>query len=147
MSIVRKILEEKKDDHIYSVPANTPILQALKVMADADIGAVLVTEGDKFVGIFSERDYAREVELKGRKDTLVGSVMVKELVSVKPETSVYQCMEIMTKYRIRHLPVISDEQRIIGVISIGDAVLAKIEDEERTIDELENYILGTGYGR
>jgi CBS domain-containing protein len=149
MSTVRKMLEEKGENNkIYSVPVDATILQALKVMAEADTGCVLVAEGDKFVGIFSERDYAREVELAGHcaKDTLVNSVMTKELVSVKPETSVQQCMELMTKYHIRHLPVVSDEH-VVGMISIGDVVRAKIEDAESTINELENYILGTGYGR
>jgi CBS domain-containing protein len=149
MSTVRKMLEEKGENNkIYSVPVNATVLQALKVMAEADTGCVLVTDGDKFVGIFSERDYARDVELADHcaKETLVNSVMTKELVSVKPETSVQQCMELMTKYHIRHLPVVSDEH-VIGMISIGDVVRAKIEDAESTINELENYILGTGYGR
>jgi CBS domain-containing protein len=149
MSTVRKMLDEKGENNkVYSVPMDATVLQALKVMAEADTGCVLVTEGDKFVGIFSERDYARDGELKGHcaKDTIVGSAMTKELVSVKPETSVQQCMELMTKYHIRHLPVVADEH-VVGMISIGDVVRAKIEDAESTINELENYILGTGYGR
>jgi CBS domain-containing protein len=148
MSTVRKMLEAKTNDAIYSVPVDATILQALQVMADGDTGSVLVSEGDKFVGIFSERDYARDVEIKGNcaKNTLVSTVMTREMVSVKPETSVEQCMELMTKYHIRHLPVVANEH-IIGVISIGDVVRAKIEDAESTIDELENYILGTGYGK
>jgi CBS domain-containing protein len=149
MSTVRKMLDEKGEKNkIYSVPQDAKVLDALKVMAKADTGCVLVTEGDKFVGIFSERDYARLGELKGHcaKDTLVNSVMTKKLVSVKPETSVQQCMELMTKYHIRHLPVVAEE-KVVGMISIGDVVRAKIEDAESTINELQNYILGTGYGR
>lgn len=149
MIIVRKLLEEKdKEDILYSVSANDTVLQALKVMADANIGAVLVSDEDQYVGIFTERDYARDVELHGFscKDTRVKQVMTKEMVSVKPETSVQECMTLMTKYHIRHLPVVS-KTRIIGLISIGDVVRAVQEEAKNTIQNLENYIQGTGYGR
>ena len=106
MSTVRKLLEAKPNENIYSVAASDTVLKALQVMADADTGAVLVSDGDRFVGIFTERDYARDVELKGHcaKNTIVKDVMTQEMISVKPETSIQQCMELMTKYRIRHLP-------------------------------------------
>ena len=149
MITVRKLLEEKnQEETVYSVAANDSVLQALKVMADADTGAVLVSEGDQYVGIFTERDYARDGELKGQcaKDTLVKDVMSQLLYSVKPETTVQECMELMTKYRIRHLPVVSNA-RVIGLISIGDVVRAVRDEDESTINDLQNYIQGTGYGR
>jgi len=148
MSTVRKLLEEKQNENIYSVAVGDSVLQALKVMADADTGAVLVSDGDRFVGIFTERDYARQGELKGicAKNTIVKDVMTQEMISVKPETSIQQCMELMTKYRIRHLPVVV-KAHIVGIISIGDVVRAQKDEAEHTITELENYIMGTGYGR
>ncbi len=149
MIIVRKLLDEKEqEESVYSVAANDTVLQALKVMADADTGAVLVSDGDQYVGIFTERDYARDVELKGQcaKDTLVKAVMTQIMYSVKPETSVQECMALMTKYHIRHLPVVS-KTRVIGLVSIGDVVRVVEEEAENTIQDLENYIQGTGYGR
>jgi CBS domain-containing protein len=149
MITVRKLLEEKtQEENVYSVAANDTVLQALKVMADADTGAVLVSEGDQYVGIFTERDYARDGELKGQcaKDTLIKDVMSQLLYSVKPETTVHECMELMTKYRIRHLPVVANA-RVIGLVSIGDVVRAVNDEDESTINDLQNYIQGTGYGR
>ena len=149
MITVRKLLEEKKqEENVYSVAATDSVLQALKVMADADTGAVLVSEGDQYVGIFTERDYARDGELKGQlaKDTQIKGVMSQILYSVKPETTVHDCMELMTKYHIRHLPVVSNA-RVIGLVSIGDVVRAVKDEDESTINDLQNYIQGTGYGR
>jgi CBS domain-containing protein len=149
MTTVRKLLDEKnQDEMIYSVAANDTVLHALHVMAEADTGAVLVSDGDHYVGIFTERDYAREGELKGHpaKDTLIKDVMTETMVSVKLETTVEECMELMTMHSIRHLPVVS-KARIIGLVSIRDVVRAVTEDNLSTINELENYIQGTGYGR
>ena len=149
MIIVRKLLEEKKqEENVYSVAVTDTVLKALQVMADADTGAVLVSEGDQYVGIFTERDYARDGELKGHfaKDTQIKDVMSLILYSVKPETTVHDCMELMTKYRIRHLPVVANA-RVIGLVSIGDVVRAVKDEDESTINDLQNYIQGTGYGR
>ena len=149
MITVRKLLEEKKqEENVYSVSVTDNVLQALKVMADADTGAVLVSEGDQYVGIFTERDYARDGELKGHcaKDTHIKDVMSQILYSVKPDTTVHDCMELMTKYHIRHLPVVSNA-RVIGMVSIGDVVRAANDEDESTINDLQNYIQGTGYGR
>jgi CBS domain-containing protein len=149
MITVRKLLEEKQqEENIYSVAANDTILQALRVMADADTGAVLVSDGDQYVGIFTERDYARDGELKGHcaKDTKVKEAMTQIMYSVKPETTVHECMELMTKYHIRHLPVVANA-RVVGLVSIGDVVRAVKDEAENTIHDLENYIQGTGYGR
>ncbi len=149
MATVRKLMEEKKQDVIvWSVAVTDTVLQALQVMANADTGAVLVSDGDHYVGIFTERDYAREGELKGlsAKDTKIKDVMTQTMVSVKPETSMQECMELMVKYGIRHLPVVS-KARVVGMVSIRDVVRAVTEDDQSTIHELENYIQGTGYGR
>ncbi len=149
MIIVGKLLEEKtQEEDVYSVAAEDTVLQALKVMARADTGAVLVSEGDQYVGIFTERDYARDGELKGHsaKDTKIKDVMTQIMYSVKPESSVRECMELMTKYRIRHLPVVSNA-RVIGLVSIGDVVRAIKDEDETTIQGLQDYIQGTGYGR
>jgi CBS domain-containing protein len=148
MTTVRKLLNEKPDAPIFFVASTDNVLQALKVMAEGNTGAVLVMENNKFVGIFTERDYAREGEIKGRtaKDTIVGDLMTRELVSVKPETTVQQCTELMSKYRIRHLPVVEND-RIIAVVSLRRIVEAVLSDEETTIGELQDYILGTGYGK
>lgn len=148
MSTVRKLLEEKQDENIYSVAVDATVLEALRVMAEAETGAVLVSEGDRFVGIFTERDYARDGELKGHcaKDTRVRDVMTREMISVKPETTTQQCMEIMTEHRVRHLPVVS-KARIIGIVSIGDVVKAVMDEADKTISSLQDYIQGTGYGR
>ena len=149
MITVRKLLEEKKqEENVYSVAVTDTVLKALQVMADADTGAVLVSEGDQYVGIFTERDYARDGELKGHfaKDTHIKDVMSLILYSVKPETTVHDCMELMTKYRIRHLPVVANA-RVIGLVSIGEVVRAVKDEDESTINDLQNYIQGTGYGR
>jgi CBS domain-containing protein len=128
---------------VHSVrPADT-VLSALKVMADNDIGAVLVLDGDELVGILTERDYARKVVLVGRssKDSPVSAIMTPELVWVTPQRSVEECMELMTERRVRHLPVM-DGRRVVGLISIGDLVKATIDEQEFTIRELKNYIAG-----
>jgi CBS domain-containing protein len=149
MITVRKLLEDKnQEENVYSVAVSETVLKALQVMAEADTGAVLVSEGDQYVGIFTERDYARDGELKGHcaKDTRLKDVMSQILYSVKPETTVHDCMELMTKYHIRHLPVVANA-RVIGLVSIGDVVRAVKDEDESTINDLENYIQGTGYGR
>ena len=148
MATVRKLLEEKRNSTLHTIPADKTVLQALQIMGDANTGAVLVTRDEKIVGIFTERDYAREGELKGRsaKDTLVGSVMTKELVSVFPETTVQECAELMAKYNVRHLPVV-EKDKIVGVVSLRRLAEALLEEQKGTIIELENYIQGTGYGR
>jgi CBS domain-containing protein len=148
MTTVRKILEEKAETAIYTVAATDTVLQALKVMQESNTGAILVTDGDKITGIFTERDYARQGEVKGRcaKETIIGDVMTKEMILIKPETTTQQCAELMAKYRVRHLPVLENE-RVIGIISLRRLAQALLDEQKGTITELENYILGTGYGR
>jgi CBS domain-containing protein len=148
MANVRNMLETKGDQELRFVAATDSVYHALEVMAQYQIGAVMVMEAEHFVGIFSERDYARKIILKGHdsKSTQVKEIMTSEMVTVTPETSADQCMALMTKYHIRHLPVVKDD-RLIGLVSIGDVVKQVIANRESTIIELENYIMGTGYGR
>jgi CBS domain-containing protein len=148
MTTVRKMLDEKGTQDIYSVAATDTVYHALEVMAQHDIGGVMVTDADRFVGIFTERDYARKVILKGQvsKTMHIKNIMTTEMVTVTPEATAEQCMELMTKYKIRHLPVVKNE-RVIGLVSIGDVVKQVIANHKSTITELENYIMGTGYGR
>ncbi|HEY3312896.1 MAG TPA: CBS domain-containing protein [Anaerolineales bacterium] len=148
MTIVRQLLNEKSDTQIYTIASTGTVLDALKVMKEANTGSVLVSEGNKIVGIYTERDYARQGEVMGRcaKDTLISEVMTKEMVMVKPETSARQCAELMSRYHVRHLPVLENEH-VIGVVSMRRLAEALVEEQKGTITELENYIMGTGYGR
>jgi CBS domain-containing protein len=139
---VRDILQDK-GKQIWNVSPQTSVFDALKLMAEKNIGALLVCDGEKLVGIFSERDYARKVILKGKasKETLVSEIMTSVVVTVRYGQNVEECMSLMTEYRIRHLPVV-DGEKLCGVISIGDVVKAIISDQEFTIKQLENYITG-----
>ena len=147
MTTVRKLLDEKTQGTIYTVKSTDTVLEALKEMAKANTGSILVSEGGKIIGIFTERDYARQGEIKGRsaKDTLVSDVMTRQMVMVKPETTLKECAELMGKYKIRHLPVL-DKENIIGMISIRRLAEGLLAEQKGTIVELENYIMGTGYG-
>jgi CBS domain-containing protein len=142
---VRQILQSK-GGNIWSVGPHATIFEALILMAEKDVGAVVVVEGGKLVGIFSERDYARKVVLKGRssKDTEVAELMTPDVFYVHPDQTIDECMALMTKRHIRHLPVL-DGDDLVGIITIGDAVKAVIADQEVMISSLENYIRG-GYG-
>lgn len=147
MTTVRKILDEKSEAKIYAVPSTATVFEALQVMCEGNTGAVLVTEDEKIVGIFTERDYAREGEVKGRvaKETLVSNVMTSQMVLIKPETTLDECVELMGKYHVRHLPIVENE-RVVGVVSIRRLAESLLEQKQGTIVDLENYILGTGYG-
>ena len=143
MKTVRQLLQKKGHD-VWSIAPDTTVLNALQLMADRKIGALLVLDEDKLVGVFSERDYARKVVLKGKssKDTSVGDVMSSNIVRVVPDQTTELCMSLMTEKRVRHLPVV-DGDKVIGVISIGDVVKAVIADREDVIEQLEQYITGT----
>jgi CBS domain-containing protein len=142
MITVGHILKEK-GNQIWSVSPDTMVFDALNLMAEKNLGAVLVIEGGKIAGILSERDYARKVILKGKssKETPVKEIMTKDVLFVRPNHSIEECMALMTEKHIRHLPVLDGEQ-LAGVISIGDVVKAVISDQEYTIKQLENYITG-----
>ena len=140
MKTVQQLLESKR--HILvSVAPNATVLEALKVMAEKEIGAVVVLEDGHLVGIFSERDYARKVVLQGKasKDTPVREIMTDKVVCVRPEQSIDDCMGLMTDKRIRHLPVL-EHKKVIGVISIGDVVKEMLSEKEFVIKQLESYI-------
>lgn len=142
MKTVRELLQAKGFD-IWSVDAGSSVYDALQLMAEKNIGAVLVVEGDKPAGIMTERDYARKVILLSRdsRETPVRDIMVWNPVCVKPEQNVEDCMKIMTAKRFRHLPV-TENEKLIGMISIGDIVKAIISDQQYTIEQLEQYITG-----
>ena len=146
MTTVRKLLESKETAKNFSVEASQTVLDALKVMADAHIGAILVTENGKIIGIYTERDYLYKGEIEGRsaKDTKLKDVMVSKMITVTNETTVEQCMGLMKQYRIRHLPVVEKDQ-LIGLVSMRDVIMAAIENKESEIRGLENYILGSGF--
>jgi CBS domain-containing protein len=139
---VRQILYSKGAD-VWGVTPEMLVIDALRLMAEKNVGAVLVLRGEDLVGIFSERDYARKVVLSGKssKDTPVAEVMSSRVVYVRPDQTTEECMALMTDKHIRHLPVI-EEGRLWGVISIGDVVKAIVADQRFTIKQLENYITG-----
>ena len=147
MTTVRKLLDDKLNTKIHTILAGETVLDALKIMAETETGAVLVTEDDKIVGIFTERDYARQGEVKGvyAKDTIVRDVMTSQMVMIKPETTLQDCAELMRQYRVRHLPVLENEH-VIGIVSIRGLAEALLQQKQGAIVELEKYILGTGYG-
>jgi CBS domain-containing protein len=142
MTTVKHILDEKGHS-VWTVSPQAKVIAALKVMAKKNIGALVVTHRSKLVGIITERDYARKVVLKGRTspETPVKDIMTRNVYYVAPDTSAQECMAVMTKNRIRHLPVI-DKEKLVGIISIGDIVRSVISQQKIAIDHLENYIMG-----
>lgn len=142
MKTVRQILD-KKGREVYSVSPDESVFSALELMADKNIGAVLVVENEKVVGILSERDYARKVILHGKtsKDTPVRDIMTEKVLYVRPDNTTDECMALMADKRIRHLPVLEND-KLIGIISISDIVHAIIEEDKYIIEQLENYIAG-----
>lgn len=143
---IRQILQGKAVNALYTVSSDQTVLDALKLMADKNIGALLVVDEGELTGIFSERDYARKVILKNRHsdDTRIAEVMTSPVITIEPEQSLEQCMVIMSDRHIRHLPVMN-EGTLIGIISINDVVTAIIRDQKTRIDSLESYISGSPY--
>jgi CBS domain-containing protein len=142
MTAVGHILDQK-GRQVWSVAPGNTVYDAIKMMADNDVGALLVLDGSQIVGIVTERDYARNVFLKGRASpqTLVGEIMQRNVVCVEPDKSIEECMAIMSAKRVRHLPVI-DAGELSGIVSIGDLVKTIISDREFAIEQLEHYIRG-----
>ena len=140
MKTVAQMLEGKAQ-RLLSVPPEATVYDALQLMAQADVGALVVLDGERLAGIFSERDYARKVILFGKssKETLVREIMTEKVLCVRPDQTVDQCMALMTDKRVRHLPVL-DHKRVTGVISIGDVVKEVISEQRFMIEQLENYI-------
>ena len=140
MKLVRHILDSKGGE-IWRIAAEDSVLDAIKLMAEKHIGALLVMDGDDLNGIVSERDYARKVILRGKssRETPVRDIMTAEVVTTAPQETVDRCMALMTEKRIRHLPVVEDG-RVVGVLSIGDLVKAIIAEQQFQIEQLEHYI-------
>jgi len=145
MLTVRHVLNIK-GNNVWTINPHTTAYKALQIMADKNVGALLVIDNEKVVGIFSERDYARKVILHGKssKETAVGELMSTTVYSITPEKSVEECMALMNATRIRHVPVLEDG-KLIGIMSIGDVVNAIISDQKITIRDLENYISGSDF--
>ena len=144
MKTVTHILEAKGSSETHTIGPDESVLDALERMAEKEVGALVVTEASgAIVGLLSERDYARKVVLLGRvsKETPTRDIMTAEVVCVSPEQSVDTCMGLMTQRHIRHLPVVAEE-RLVGIISIGDVVKAIIDDQKFAINELKHYIMG-----
>ncbi len=146
MMTIGELLRMKDFREVWCVPPQASVLEALKVMADKDIGAVLVMDNYELVGIFSERDYARDVLLNGNSilEMPVRLMMTSEIVTATLNHTVEDCMSLMTNHRIRHLPIV-DSGRIVGLVSIGDIVKAIITGQAKMISILENYIIGNDY--
>jgi CBS domain-containing protein len=142
MITVRQLLRGKGHD-VWHIAPDASVYDALKLMAIKEIGSLLVLEGEELVGIISERDYARKVVLKEKTtvDTPVKEIMTQEVISLRPEQTIQECMALMTDKRIRHLPVLEND-RLVGIISIGDVVKAIISQQEFMIEQLEKYIEG-----
>ena len=142
MTTIKHILEGK-GSQIWSVTPDSNVFDALKLMADKNVGALLVLENELIVGIISERDYARKVVLVGKssKECLVSDIMTSKVLYLRSDQTAQECMALMTDKRIRHMPVFEDEQ-LVGIISIGDLVKAIISEQEFTIQQLVNYISG-----
>jgi len=143
MATVKELLKAKGQD-VYSISPDATVYTALKLMADKNVGALVVLKQGNLVGIMSERDYARKVIIKGKfsKDTLVQEIMAPQIVCVAPNQTAEGCMALMTDKCIRHIPVL-EQDRLVGIISIGDVVKSIISDQNLVIDQLEHYIRGT----
>jgi len=148
MATVKHLVDSKTDSTHYAVKANEMVLKALRIMASANIGSVLVMEDGKIIGIFTERDYVQKGELEGRTaaKTLVREVMTNEIYTVTTETSTDECMAIMLKYHIRHLPVV-ENGTLVGIVSMRDVIAAALEERESKIEGLENIIQSSGFHR
>jgi len=142
MTRLEDFLKLNKNRQIWTISKDQSVMQALILMSEKNIGAIIIVDNNDFpIGIFSERDYARKIVLKGKssKDTLLDEVMTKELITVTKDYKIDQCMEIMTEKRIRHLPVL-ENKKIVGIISIGDVLKIMIKEQKELIDHLQKFI-------
>jgi len=144
--LISQILKEKGNE-VYRITPDSTVYQCIEKMAQKNIGALLVMEGEKLVGIISERDYRNKVILKGRtsKETAVREIMTTEVYQVTPDENVETCMKLMTEKKFRHLPVLDNNEKVVGVISIGDLVKAIISKQRGEIHNLRDYISGETY--
>lgn len=142
MTTVRKLLD-RKGQHVWTIHPDATVFDAVKKMAEKDVGSLVVIDGENVLGIITERHYARNVVLKGKASpaTPVRDIMERRLVVARPDHTLEECMVVMSDKRVRHLPVF-DRERLIGIISIGDLVKSIIDNQRFTIDQLEHYIHG-----
>lgn len=147
MATVAQILKNKPSQQVFAIEPQATVLDAIRRMAEENVGALLVMEADRVVGIMSERDYARKIILAGRssRETRVSDIMSSPVRSVPPETRNERCLALMTEHRLRHLPVMQGE-RLLGVVSIGDLVKDIIAEQQFLIEQMEQYIAGHGQG-
>ena len=143
MTTATQILRSKADKAVYSTTPSSTVFDAVKLMAEKNVGALVVIEGDAVVGVITERDYARKIVLMARssKETAVREIMTAPVMYVQPDRTSEECMALMTEYRVRHLPVL-DRGKMIGVVSIGDLVKDVISEQKFIIQQLEQYIAG-----
>ena len=143
MTLVAQVIKNKAVQSIFTISPNATVLEAIKIMADKGVGALVVAEDEKVVGIFSERDYTRKIALMERtsESTLVSDIMTSKVISVSLNHTVEECLQLMTDRHLRHLPVL-DQEKLVGFISIGDLVKAAMEDQRILIEQLQQYISG-----
>jgi CBS domain-containing protein len=143
MTTVKNVLNDKSNHAIFTIRPNDTVFSAIKLMAEKGIGAVVVTDNNKVVGIFSERDYTRKIVLMERtsRDTIVSDIMTSNVITVTTNMNVENCLNLMTDKHLRHLPVVENEN-LLGLISIGDLVKAAMDDQKKLIDQLQQYISG-----
>lgn len=143
MTIVAQVIKNKAEQDIFTISPEATVLEAIKIMADKGIGALVVSEGEKVVGILSERDYTRKVTLMERSSysTTVAEIMTSKVLTVCLNNTVEECLQLMTDRHLRHLPVL-DNEKLVGFISIGDLVKAAMEDQKNLIEQLKQYISG-----
>ena len=143
MTIVAQVIKKKAVQSIFTISPNATVLEAIKIMADKGVGALVVAQDEKVVGIFSERDYTRKIALMERtsESTLVSDIMTSKVISVGLNHTVEECLQLMTDRHLRHLPVL-DQEKLVGFISIGDLVKAAMEDQRILIEQLQQYISG-----
>ena len=143
MATVKNILDLRPAGTVFSVPPDATVYRAIEIMCEKNIGGLVIVEAEKLVGIFTERDYARKLILRGKssKDTLIRELMTPNPITVRTDSSIEECMKIMIDKKIRHLPVV-DADQLVGVISIGDLVRQIIDEQKFIIENLEHYITG-----
>lgn len=144
MKTAAQIIASKENQNVYAIAPSATVLESIRLMAEKGIGALLVMEADRLVGIISERDYARKMVLQGRSSiaTPVSEIMTRDVISVGPRESIQHCMELMTDGHLRHLPVLDEAGLVIGLLSIGDLVKNVIAEQQSLIQQLEQYIRG-----
>lgn len=144
MKTVAQLIATKPDANVYGIAPTATVLESIRLMAEKGIGALVVMEGEHLAGIVSERDYARKMVLHGRSSvaTPVSEIMTRDVITVAPRQNIQECMELMTDRHLRHLPVLDDDGKVVGLLSIGDLVKNVIAEQQSLIQQLEQYIRG-----